>query len=1060
MSNDSSFFTNEPGATLADRFGDFLKDTELFDALVGYFYSSGFHAIYPSLKGTDNIRILIGISTSQETFNLIHQGNQVFQDEVISDAQTKERVGQRIEAEMADSEDSKVVENGVQTFIEWIKSGKLVIKAHKSQNIHAKLYIMTFKEGDRDKGRVITGSSNFSRSGLIDKLEFNVELKDRSDYDFAKGKFDELWLEAVDVSQKYVDTIEDKTWFSEKITPYQLYLKFLYEYFKSELNQSDEVILPDTPHGFLELEYQTQAVLNAKKILLEYGGVFISDVVGLGKTFISAMLAKQLEGSHLVIAPPVLLDENNPGSWRNAFEDFGVRQSTFKSIGKLDDLVDGKADKFQNVFIDEAHRMRNATTATYEKLAEICRGKRVILVSATPYNNSPKDILALVQLFQKPRNSTIPNLSNLETFFNALEKDIKKEDRRVDYPSFLATTQANSKAVREKVLKYLMVRRTRSDIQKYFSKDLENQRLKFPIAMNPKPLYYQLSDAENAIFDKTIALIAKDLNYARYKPMTYYEGEDYNESALQGQINLGGFMKILLVKRLESSFFAFKQSIDRFVRIYEIFIDAFESGSVYTSQAHSNKILDMLESDNEEAIGKLLEDDKAQRYDSKDFNNKLLIDLNKDLMILQEVKDLWRGINRDPKLEKFIAELETHTILKDSHLIIFTESKETARYLFENIEVIYPGKVICYDGSSSAADKQKVINNFDAKVSNPENEYRILIATEVLAEGVNLHRSNVVINYDIPWNPTRLMQRVGRINRIDTKFDEIHTFNFFPSIQGDNQIALKEAAQGKIAGFLSLLGGDASLLTDGEEIDSHSLFDKLNTIKDEDEPDTELKYLKVIKDIRENNPDLFNHIKQLPRKARTAKMNNISPNSFITYFRLSRIQKFFIADQSEESKELDFMDAASLIESKLDTQKEKIPGEMFDLLDKNSIAFNDVLEKGEPESKSPGGADTATKLLKHLKHAKRNSKQFTDDQEAYLNKAMIQIGDGALPKKTLSNALDAILSLEDEISNPLKVLGALQISIPEKFLEDHYAESNITGTGITEVVLSMYLKGN
>ena len=1060
MSTDSSFFTNEPGFTLADRFGVLVKESELFDALVGYFYSSGFHAIYPSLEETDQIRILIGISTSKETFELINQGNQVIQDEVISDAQTKDRVGERIEAEMADSEDSKTVENGVQTFIEWIKSGKLVIKAHKSQNIHAKLYIMTFKEGSIDKGRVITGSSNFTRSGLIENLEFNVELKDSSDYDFAKNKFDELWEDAVDVSEKYVDTIEDKTWFSEKITPYQLYLKFLYEYFKSELNQADEIILPDVPVGFIELEYQTQAVLNAKKILLEYGGVFISDVVGLGKTFISAMLAKQLDGRHLVIAPPMLLDENNPGSWSNAFEDFGVRQSTFKSIGKLDDLLDGKADRFQNVFIDEAHRMRNATTATYEKFAEICRGKRVILVSATPYNNSPKDILALVQLFQKPRNSTIPNLSNLEAFFNALEKDIKKEDRRIDYPSFLATTQANSKAVREKVLKYLMVRRTRSDIKNYFSKDIDNQGLKFPIAMKPEPLYYQLSEEENAVFDKTIALIAKDLNYARYKPMTYYEGKDYNESALQGQINLGGFMKILLVKRLESSFFAFKQSIDRFLRIYEIFIDAFENGSVYTSQAHSNTILDMLESDNEEAIGKLLEDDKAQRYDSKDFRDQLLIDLNKDKLILQEVKDLWSGINRDPKLEKFIKELDAKKILKNSHLIIFTESKETARYLSENIEIFYPGKVICYDGSSSAADKQKVINNFDAKVSKPENEYRILIATEVLAEGVNLHRSNVVINYDIPWNPTRLMQRIGRINRIDTKFDKIYTFNFFPSVQGDSQLALKEAAQGKIAGFLSLLGGDASLLTDGEEIDSHSLFDKLNTIKDEDEPDTELKYLKVIKDIRENDPDLFDHIKQLPRKARTAKMNNISPNSFITYFRRSRIQKFFIADQSDGAKELDFMDAASLIESKPETQKEKIPSEMFDLLDKNNIAFNDVLEKGEPESKLPGGADTATKLLKHLKHAKRNSKQFTDDQEAYLKKAMIQIGDGALPKKTLSNALNAILALKAEIDNPLKVLGALQISIPEKLLEDHYAESNITGTGVTEVVLSMYLKDN
>ena len=228
MSNDSSFFTNEPGATLADRFGDFLKDTELFDALVGYFYSSGFHAIYPSLEDTGQIRILIGISTSKETFNLINQGNQVLQDEVISPAEVKDRIGEKVELEMASSDDTKTVESGVQKFIEWIRSGKLIIKAYPSQNIHAKLYIMTFKEGDRDKGRVITGSSNFTRSGLIGNLEFNVELKNPSDYDFAKNKFDELWEESIDVSDKYVETIEDKTWFSDKIIPYHLYLKFLY----------------------------------------------------------------------------------------------------------------------------------------------------------------------------------------------------------------------------------------------------------------------------------------------------------------------------------------------------------------------------------------------------------------------------------------------------------------------------------------------------------------------------------------------------------------------------------------------------------------------------------------------------------------------------------------------------------------------------------------------------------------------------------------------------------------------------------------------------------------
>ena len=1058
MSNDSSFFTNEPGATLADRFDDFLKDTELFDALVGYFYSSGFHAIYPSLEDTGQIRILIGISTSKETFNLINQGNQVLQDEVISPAEVKDRIGEKVELEMASSDDTKTVESGVQKFIEWIRSGKLIIKAYPSQNIHAKLYIMTFKEGDRDKGRVITGSSNFTRSGLIGNLEFNVELKNPSDYDFAKNKFDELWEESIDVSDKYVETIEDKTWFSDKIIPYHLYLKFLYEYFKSELNLADEIDLPDTPDNFIELEYQTQAVLNAKKILLEYGGVFISDVVGLGKTFISAMLAKQLDGKHLVIAPPNLLDENNPGSWTNAFFDFGVKQAKFESIGKLDSLLDGKADKFQNVFIDEAHRMRNATTATYEKLAEICRGKRVILVSATPYNNSPKDILSLVQLFQKPRNSTIPNLRNLEGFFNALERDINSENRRRNYQSFLDTTKANATEVRSKVLKYLMVRRTRSDIKKYYENDLKNQGLKFPKVNQPTPLYYVLSNEENSIFDKTITMLGDKLSYARYMPMTYYTGDDFNESALQGQKNLGVFMKILLIKRLESSFFAFKQSIDRFLNTYETFINAFEKGSIYVSKDHSNKILDFLDSDNEQAIEKLLKDDKAQRYDSEDFTDSFIKDLNKDKILLQEIKELWSHVVRDPKLESFIQELNDNEILKRNHLIIFTESKETARYVAKNLDDKYPGKVLRYDGDSGASEKKQVINNFDAKAFKKEDEFRILVATEVLAEGVNLHRSNVVINYDIPWNPTRLMQRIGRINRIDTKFDEIYTFNFFPSTQGNDQIALREAAEAKIAAFLAVLGGDSTLLTEGEEVTSHSLFDLINTAKEEKEPESELKYLTAIKDVRKNDPDLFNHIKQLPKKARTAKQANSHPNSFITYFRRSKIQKFFISAQEQDSLELDFMDAAKLLECLPETSKKKIPPEMFDLLEKNNLAFEDAIVLDKPDLQATSGRDSSAKLLRILEATIRNSQQFTDEQTIYLKKAIKQVTDRGLPKNTISLTLKALEALEDEISNPLRVINTLHNVIPERLLKDHYAESNVTSSGKSEVVLSMYLK--
>jgi len=265
MNTDLSFITNEPNQTLKDRFEVLIKDTSFFDCLVGYFYTSGFHALYKSLEKTEKIRILIGISTSRQTYDLLVNTNKSKQQVIeFSHAETKEEVENLVEEELADSEDRREVEEGVNKFIEWIRNKKLEIKAYPSQNIHAKLYIMTFCEGDRDVGRVITGSSNFTQAGLIDNMEFNVELKNRSDYEFARQKFEELWKDAVDVSEKYVQTIQEKTWLSQNITPYQLYLKFLYEYFKDELSQTDEVFVKYLPLEFKKLEYQEQAVLVGK----------------------------------------------------------------------------------------------------------------------------------------------------------------------------------------------------------------------------------------------------------------------------------------------------------------------------------------------------------------------------------------------------------------------------------------------------------------------------------------------------------------------------------------------------------------------------------------------------------------------------------------------------------------------------------------------------------------------------------------------------------------------------------------------------------------------------
>jgi superfamily II DNA or RNA helicase len=1063
MSNDLTFITNEKGKTLSDRFKVLVKNTRFFDVLVGYFYTSGFYNLYKTLENTEKIRILIGINTNRQAYNLIQKaGNNATQAILkFSHKEVKEELEKNITEELNDSEDNKNVEEGIHKFIEWLKNKKLEIRAYPTQDIHAKLYIMTFPEGAIDVGRIITGSSNFTRSGLIENIEFNVELKNRSDYEFALNKFNELWENSVDVSEKYIATVNSKSWLNNTITPYELYLKFLYEYFKDELGTPEDIFTRYLPEEFKKLEYQEQAVLNTKKILEEYGGVFISDVVGLGKTYVSAMLAGQLDGRTLVIAPPVLLDKNNPGSWPNVFSDFRIH-ADFESIGKLDYILDMGVEKYTNIVVDEAHRFRTETNVTYETLAQICRGKRVILVTATPYNNSPYDILSQIKLFQNAKKSTIPNLPNLESFFGRLAKKLKDIDRSKDYPLYLQTVRDNAKEIREKVLKYLMVRRTRTEIIKYFPLDISKQGLKFPDVEPPKPLFYELNKYEDEVFTKTIELIAKEFKYARYTPLLYYQGtEKIDELERQSQKNMGKFMKILLVKRLESSFHAFKNSIDRFVHSYDSFIEEFDNGkgNVYVSKKHSNKIFELLENDDDTAVQKLIDEGKAERYDASEFSSNFIGIIKNDYEILKEIQKMWSKIDRDPKLLAFIDELKKEKILKTNKLIVFTESKETAEYLDGHIGSAFKGQALCYNGSSGESVRDKVIDNFDARARHKKDDYRILISTEVLSEGVNLHRSNVVINYDIPWNPTRMMQRVGRINRVDTKFDTIYTFTFFPTKQSNDQIKLKEVAETKINAFLTLLGGDAPLLTEGEPVDSHELFNRLfskKSVTGEDESEeSELKYLYLIKTIRAKDPDLFNKIKQLPKKSRTARSNPELKNSIVTYFRLGKLQKFYLADNTE-SKELDFISAANLLEVTPQIARTTIAQSYYELLDKNKQAFQFATAEELPELTARSGKDSAMQIYRTIKAIIKDVRQMTDDQEEYLKKVMTRLQEGAIPKQSAKTTMQNLNKLKDGIKNPLKVIATLQTSIPAKVLEEHIAANIRARTGIREVILSEY----
>ena len=579
---------------------------------------------------------------------------------------------------------------------------------------------------------------------------------------------------------------------------------------------------------------------------------------------------------------------------------------------------------------------------------------------------------------------------------------------------------------------------------------------------NPEPAFYQLNKEENEVFNKTVEFVVKKFKYARYMPMLYYTGEEKpDQLEIQSQKNMGRFMKILLIKRLESSFHAFRKTVHRFIVNHELFLKELEKGSVYVSKKHAAKIFELLGSDDDEAIQELLEKGKATKYPAEDFRNALKNNLKNDLQILKDMRELWSGIERDPKFLAFVDLLSNNPILKKNKLIVFTESKETADYLAENLEEKFPEQVLAFTGASSAATRQTAIENFDARARSPKDDYRILVATEVLSEGVNLHRSNVVINYDIPWNPTRLMQRVGRVNRVDTKFDKIYSFNFFPTEQSNDQIKLKEAAEAKIQAFITLLGTDARLLTEGEAVESHELFNRLiskKTITGEDEEEeSELKYLQVIRDIRDNDPDLFEKVKYLPRKARTARKFTDNENRLLTYFRKGKLQKFFLAGNGD-SDEVDFMHAAGQLEANAKMPRKKLPADFYDKLEKNKQAFALATTEEDVELQIRGGGrDSTTQVLIFLK-AVRDLRQYTEDQETYLKRIMNRLEEGALPKQTAKTVLQA-LKRESKTGtpNPLKVLALLQNNIPDEFLGGHIAESTAHTAGPKEVILSEYL---
>ena len=1084
----TKFFTNNEENTLLKKFEGVFKynpNIQYFDALVGYFRASGYFRIRPFLDKVPQIRILVGINVDKLLAEAQKSGLEFFKNH----EKTKEQFIKKIQDDIEEANYDKETENGILQFIDDLVEKKIQVKAHPEKKIHAKVYILRPEPfNEHTPASVITGSSNLTDAGLgagfMYNYEFNVQLSDYTDVQFATDEFESLWKDAVDILPVDIQNVKKKTYLNDEVSPFELYIKLLTEYFGKNIDY-DPDSMGDLPQNFKKLSYQVDAVNEGFNMLQKHNGFVLADVVGLGKTVVAAMVAKKfiLQNGRdytkiLVVFPPAI--EKN---WKNTFKDFKIDKYTkFITNGRLERILEGHEDYWNKedydlIIVDEAHKYRNHKTGVFQNLQLICKSpranrglidglqKKIILVSATPLNNRPDDIFYQIQMFQDARQSTLP-ITNLTSFFSPLMEQYKNL-KRFDELDVNKLREIYGK-IRKNVIEPITIRRTRTDLENIpdYKADITAQGIIFPKVDPPKKVEYLMDEKLNELFYKTVEYLTKTdennipiyIAYSRYQAIAGLKldiQDKYYENAETVSKSLAFIMKNQLIKRLESSFYAFKKSLGNFQIATDRMIEMFESddgkGKVFIApDTNVNNLLDKgwSEEDIEKEIERLSEENpKNQTFKSSDFKDGFIESLKKDSKLIKELVKGWNSIDHDPKLEVFIDKLTKQFLNKktnlEAKLVIFSESKDTVDYLAKALENEGRKDVLVISAKNRKAKYETIVENFDAnfpsendkeKGKEQKNDFHIIITTEVLAEGVNLHRSNVVIHYDTPWNSTKLMQRIGRVNRIGTKASKIYNYVFYPSAQGDAQIRLNRTALMKIQAFHTAFGEDNQVFSTDEILDEVKLFS--GTYKEEE--DERLKYLHFLRDFKKKNKDWFNSIKKIPLKSRTGRNSDTIEKpelqgSTAAFLKTDKKFEFYHVDNFNQSQEITPIEAFRIFEA---GQKEK----RVELIDshhehvKLAVGHFETLEhklvQSQTDPEALGGvAQRAKKFLSEIiKHPVLTEKQKENIQKIVV---LIDIGKYTNLPSDVDKLQKRKLNLSNSISELDKIAKSYNVDMSD-----------------------------
>lgn len=995
MSN--SFITNKE-KFLSDIINGILPKTNAVDILVGYFYYSGYSQLSEKLQDKQ-IRILVGLDIDLHISKRISEVENFRKGFVSRNLVKEEYYAQFItlfnDSDLLDSADKL---EQFKMFYGKILDGTLEIRK-TLEPCHSKMYLFAYNdqmnEGGELPGVLITGSSNLSYQGLKGRLELNARFNDKLEYEEGKKLFDELWENSVVIANKdnldeWNNKVMKRIWYEQLYSPYLMYVRVLKEYFN--IPTVNNIL---TPHDITEgkysnLRYQTDAVQMALNALNNHNGAIVADVVGLGKSVIASTIARNLKLRTIIVCPPHLYKQ-----WEGYRDEFGFTATVFSS-GKIEEALlhyqelVNPGEQFL-IIIDEAHRFRNEYTQDYALLHNLCFNNKVLLLTATPFNNQPADIYALIKLFQIPTNSTLKTVENLGATFKDLigkYKKLREEQREGKKTDEEIKTQVSDMAKKiRSIISPLVVRRSRLDLLDIpeYAEDLKQQHIQLVLPDDPEELEYDLSGLKT-LYLSTLERISPSeegsnvyhFKAARYSPALYIhedlqeklakELEDktgVNFNLLIGrQANISKFMRHLLVARFESSVAAFQASLGYMIQSSEHMlrwiekrnkIPVFKKGNLPDVSAFYDT-----SDDGMEEIEELFEKYEARGFfeiDMKYVKDNFVADVESDIRLLKSLREQWFGkdntIKNDPKLDSFIRIVQEKMKNEpERKLIVFSEFADTVNYLGDALAKAGLPMMKYTSADATPANKDLIRANFDAgmKPALQRNDYHVLIATDAISEGYNLHRAGAIFNYDIPYNPTRVIQRIGRINRVNKKvFEHLYIYNYFPTDVGEAETRTKEISTLKMAMIHAIMGEDTKALTKEEEVKAFFKERYRKEFARSEEASWDTPYRKLLNGLK--GTEDYDAALEIPHRARTARKAEKPKKGVLMFGRKGDDFVFKIGDAANSPAMISAEEAISLFEA----DRHEKPVELSNNFDtiyqrvKSSLFNSDVKDRNEKE---------------------------------------------------------------------------------------------------------------